>query len=170
MKEEWRPVVGYEGLYEVSNLGRVKSLYKACILKPQKKRNGYFQVNLYKNGTMKSRAVHRLVATAFIPNPLGKPQVNHRDEDKQNNAVDNLEWVYARTNLNYGSRNGKAGKTISQKPHRHILQYSLTGELVAEYESSAAAMRKTGVWNTHIIQCCKGKVLTAGGYRWKYKE
>ena len=116
MNEEWRPIGGYEGLYEVSNLGRVRSvdryvkskgesywLRKGKMLSPAKDKNGYLKVNLYCNGKCKTINVHRLVAQEFIPNPDNLPQINHKDEDKTNNRVDNLEWCDAKYNINYGT-------------------------------------------------------------------
>lgn len=114
MIEEWRPVIGYEGLYEVSSLGRVRSLdkyvkgkgyrlHKGKVLSPTKNKNGYLKVNLHCNGKRKTITVHRLVAQAFIPNPDNLPQVNHRDEDKTNNRVENLEMCDVKYNLSYGT-------------------------------------------------------------------
>ena len=111
IKEEWRPVFGYEGLYEVSNTGQVKSLDKYDSLGvfwegkllSKLKVKGYFMVKLRKDGIQKMCSVHRLVAQAFIENPLCLPQINHKDEDKTNNIVDNLEWCDAKYNINYGT-------------------------------------------------------------------
>ena len=121
MIEEWRPVVGYEGLYEVSNTGQIRSfdryvkysngrihLHKGKVLSPIKDKDGYLQVNLCYNGKIHQIKVHRIVAQAFIPNPNNLPQVNHKDEDKTNNSVDNLEWCTVKYNNNYGSRKDKA--------------------------------------------------------------
>ena len=119
MNEEiWRPVVGYEGLYEVSSYGRVRSLdmyvkvgygnyrlHKGKVLSPAKDTGGYLKVNLYCNGKQKTIDVHRLVAQAFLPNPDNLPQVNHKDENKTNNRVENLEMCNAKYNLSYGTRN-----------------------------------------------------------------
>lgn len=120
MIEEWRPIEGYEGLYEVSNTGRVRSLdmYLKCkgksyrlqkgkVLSPSKNTDGYLQVCLCCNGKYKKCLVHRLAAQAFIPNPDNLPEINHLDEDKTNNNVDNLEWCDRKYNLNYGSRQDK---------------------------------------------------------------
>ena len=113
--EKWKPIPGYEGLYEVSSYGRVKSLekyrynnggkqlLKERILRPINNGNGYFMVRLYKNKTYKYYLIHRLVAEAFIPNPDNLPIINHRDEDKTNNVTDNLEWCDAKYNSNYGT-------------------------------------------------------------------
>ena len=120
MNEEWRPVVGYEGLYEVSNTGRVRSLdrydnrncfRKSKVLSPVKDKYGYLLVNLYCNGKQHQMKIHRLVAEAFIPNQDDLPQVNHKDEDKTNNNVTNLEWCDATYNNNYGSRLERSRET-----------------------------------------------------------
>ena len=125
MIEEWRPIVGYEGLYEVSNTGQVRSfdryvkysngrlhLHKGKVLSPIKDRDGYLQVNLCYSGRINSIKIHRLVAQAFIPNSDNLPYVNHKDEVKTNNSVDNLEWCDVKYNNNYGSRKDKARDTL----------------------------------------------------------
>ena len=114
MTEQWRPIEGYEGLYEVSNLGRVKSLKcgRERILKPQMKKKGYLQVGLRKEGKYKMFKVHRLVAQAFIPNPEGLPQINHKDENPSNNRVENLEWCDSKYNNNYGTHNERIVQTM----------------------------------------------------------
>ena len=108
-KEIWKDIEGYEGEYQISNYGNVKSLNylrtgKERILKPGKNRGGYYYVQLYKNKA-KNHYIHRLVAQAFIKNPRNLPQVNHKDENKSNNRVDNLEWCMPIYNANYGTRN-----------------------------------------------------------------
>ena len=126
MNEEiWKPIEGYEGLYEVSNTGRVRSfdryvkysngqihLHKGKVLSPIKDTDGYLQVVLHCNGKCKTIKVHRLVAQAFIPNPDNLPQINHKDEDKLNNCVENLEWCTAKYNINYGTRNIRRRETL----------------------------------------------------------
>ena len=109
--EEWKEIPGYEGLYEVSNTGNVKSLIKNNIIKGFINKKGYIQVSLSKNGIIKKFSVHRLVAQAFLQNPYNLPQVNHRDEDKINNNVDNLEWCDAKYNNNYGTARIRAKET-----------------------------------------------------------
>ena len=124
MIEEWRPVVGYEGLYEVSNTGQVRSLdrfyyrlHKGKVLSPTKDRYGYLTVTLNCNGKSKTIKIHRLVAQAFLPNPDNLPQVNHKDEDKTNNNVTNLEWCTAKYNVNFGTRQERYRNTMLEKGH-----------------------------------------------------
>ena len=124
IEEIWRPVVGYEGLYEVSNIGRVRSLdrfyyrlHKGKVLSPTKDRYGYLTVTLNCNGKSKTIKIHRLVAQAFLPNPDNLPQVNHKDEDKTNNNVDNLEWCTAKYNVNFGTRQERYRNTMLEKGH-----------------------------------------------------
>ena len=109
--EEWKNVIGYEGLYEVSNKGNVRNVRRNTLLKLSKTNDGYIQVHLYKNGIRTGFKVHRLVAQAFIPNPDNLPEVNHKDEDKTNNNVTNLEWCTAKYNVNYGHRTENAINT-----------------------------------------------------------
>ena len=183
MKEIWKPVVGYEGFYEVSNIGKVRSLARIVECNDGRKRklktrtlrqscapSGYYMVTLHKNGKQKSGLVHRLVCEAFIPKPLGKDEVNHKDENSKNNNATNLEWVTAKENNNYGTRQERARKAIVEAQGRAVRQLSRDGELVAEYESLSAACNATGTHVPNIIKCAKGIYKTAGGYIWKYKN
>ena len=111
-KEVWRPVVGYEGLYEVSNKGQVRKRGGNTL--KQISRSGYLCVNLANGTTVKDCKVHRLVAQAFLPNPHHYPQVNHKDENRNNNSVDNLEWMSSKDNANYGTRNKRIARTLSR--------------------------------------------------------
>ena len=108
-KEEFRDIPGYEGLYEVSNLGRVRR--NGRILKPLKHRDGYLKIDLNKQGIRKGVYIHRLVGLAFIPNPDNLPCINHKDEDKTNNTVKNLEWCTREYNNNYGTRNERISES-----------------------------------------------------------
>lgn len=124
MIEEWRKIVGYEGLYEVSSFGRVRSLdrfyyrlHKGKFLSPTKDRYGYLTVTLNCNGKSKTIKIHRLVAQAFLPNPDNLPQVNHKDEVKSNNCVENLEWCDGKYNVNYGTRQERYRNTMLEKGH-----------------------------------------------------
>lgn len=164
MIEVWSDVLGYEGLYEVSNFGRVRRNGK--ILKPAMMRNGYLRVDLYKNGIAKHSALHRLVALAFLPNPDNLPYINHKDEDKTNNSIDNLEWCTPLYNSNYG----KSRQKISESKYKPVLQYDLNGKFIKEYPSIQKAAEELSISATHISHVCKGSRNKTGGYIWKYKE
>lgn len=170
IEEEWRDIAGYDGKYQVSNLGRVKSTNYRCAGKEQTLkllyRNGYLRVALYKNGKNNRLTVHRLVAEAFIPNQNNLPQVNHKDENKLNNRVDNLEWCTAKYNNNYGTRTERVSvKLINNKKRSKPVLCVETGVI---YPSFAEAFRKTGVYLANIHKCCQGKLKTTGGYHWRY--
>lgn len=114
-KEVWKDIKHYEGLYKISNYGRVWSVHKQDFKAPHTKDNGYMFVQLYKNGKMRNEHVHRLVALTFIPNPHNLPQVNHKDEDKSNNCVDNLEWCDCKYNNNYGTARKRSVATKKEQ-------------------------------------------------------
>ena len=167
--EIWKDIEGFEGLYQVSNLGRTKSLNynhtkKEKILKPSLNEKGYLLVNLYKEGKGRSYLVHRLVAQAFIPNPEDKPQVNHKDEDKTNNKVENLEWVTSKENINYGTRTERMAKSQSKPIYGINIK---TNERI-EFPSTMEAGR-SGFDQGHIVNCLKGRGKSHKGYRWFYK-
>ena len=164
----WKSVDGYGGRYEVSNTGKVRSLNYENMkivreLKQCKHRKGYLLVLLYSNGKGKLVKVHRLVAEAFIPNPNNLPQVNHKDEDKTNNNVDNLEWCTNKYNANYGTK-------IKRVSHP-IIQLDKAGNVVAHYSSLREASRQSGIHMRNIWRCCRQEngQKTAGGYVWKYE-
>lgn len=178
MQEVWRDVKGYEGLYQVSNTGKVNSFIKCNAhqnvpreLKQRISRKGYVKCKL--GGKLVS--VHRLVAEAFIENPYNKAQVNHKDGNKQNNHVDNLEWA---TNIENQLHANKIGLCESrkraqlQKVCKRVMQFDLDGNYLASYESTAEAARQTGV-NQGAISACSRRVYgykSAGGYIWRYKD
>ena len=171
--ETWKAIAGYEGLYEVSDQGRVKSL-KYCkekILKPWNNKYGYLQVGLHKDGKVEKPKIHRLVAEAFIPNPNNLTTVNHKDEVKTNNVASNLEWMSQKDNNNYGTHNKRASEakinhpSLSKKVQMFDKQ---TGELLATFPSTHEAERVTGINQGHISECCIGKLKSAGGYIWRY--
>ena len=172
--EIWRDIEGFEGLYQVSNLGRTKRLYKndkEKILKPFFNRYGYLYINLYKEGKRETCRVHRLVAKAFIPNPENKPEVNHKDEDKTNNKVENLEWMTRRENNNYGTRNERSRKSQTNDKKRSQPIYGInikTNEKI-EFSSTREAQRN-GFSSGSIVHCLKGRRKTHKGYKWYYKE
>ena len=179
MSEVWRDVVGYEGLYQVSSGGRVKSLerkvpklngertVKERILKPRGNRGGYLQVNLYAGGGKpKKFYVHRLVCEAFHDNPDNKPQVNHVNEDKADNRACNLEWCTAEENTNFGTRNERSRKTLS-KP---VGQYTRDAELIKIWSSAREAQRQAGFNQSNISKVACGKYKQAYGCIWRYVE
>ena len=168
MEEIWCPIKGYEGIYEVSDQGRVRSLKfgKERILKQGKPQNGYLQVDLYKNGEQKKYLVHRLVSKTFIPNPDNLPEVNHIDEDKENNTVQNLEWCDRKYNQNYGNRTQRQ----SEKCSKPVLQYTKSGEFVREWKSATDVERNLGYYSQNISSCCTGKRKNAHNFIWRYKD
>ena len=171
--ETWKAIADYEGIYEVSDLGRVRSLKygKEKILKPLKTIRGYLQVCLCKDCHTKRLLVHRLVAEAFIPNTQGLETVNHKDEDKTNNSVANLEWMSKKDNLNYGTHNKRSSEARLNHPafSKKVQMFDKsTGELLATFPSIHEAERVTGIAQSHISKCCLGKRKSAGGYKWRY--
>ena len=172
--EIWKDIKDYEGLYQVSNWGRVKSLNynhtgKSKLLKPYDDTRGYLQVKLSKNRKSKNCLVHRLVATAFLENPENKPEINHIDEDKTNNRVDNLEWCEHKYNTNYGTRNERAAKAMTNgKLSKPVLQLTLTGKLIREWPSTMECERN-GFNFGNVAACCRGERKSDKGFRWMYK-
>ena len=178
--EIWKDIAGYEGLYQVSNEGRVKRIgaYKNQhgrewisnrILKPATKSNGYMFVGLSKNGKVSNKYIHRLVAEAFMPNPLNKATVNHKDGNRSNNTVDNLEWAtYLENNMHSIKVLKRDSKNSSDS--RPVLQFDKEGNFIKEYPSMREAQRQTGI--DAIDKVCNHIKYrkTAGGFRWEYKD
>ena len=163
-------IEGYEN-YEVRPNGEVVNTKTGRVLKPSKDKKGYLMVTLCNNGCCKTYTVHRLVAEAFIPNPYNLPQVNHKDEDKSNNHVENLEWCTAEYNLNYGSRNKRAAKArINGKRSKIVLQLRKNGSLIRVWPSVNEVKRQLDYDVSTIAKCCNGKprFKTAYGYKWCY--
>ena len=183
--EIWKDIKGYEGFYKVSNRGNVFSVERVyangkkrdgLILKPSCDRGGYLRVDICKNGVRKIESIHRLVAEAFIPNPNGLPQVNHIDEVKDNNNVENLEWCTREHNINHGKRNEKASQKLSKKIRAvnvetdEVLTFSSVKEAVSKgYAHGAISESCRGVYKTN-----DGKLIGDGrtyrGHRWYYEE
>ena len=181
MSEEWRDVVGYEGLYQVSNQGRVKSLertfidkvgreryFKERVLKPGMGRCGYLLVVLCAGGKPKTLNVHRLVCEAFHENPENKPEVNHINEDKADNRACNLEWSTAKENCNHGTRNERMAKGIAKALSKSVGQYTRDGELVKIWPSAIEVQRQAGFSQGNVSAAARGKLKTAYGFIWKY--
>lgn len=191
MKEIWKDIKGYEGLYQVSNLGNVMSWVnnsqhkrtRGLILKPRISKHGYYYINIYKDGKRKTVKNHRLVATHFISNPKNLPCVNHRDGNKLNNKVSNLEWVTYSENRNHAINTGlvdmnnsslfKSGENnimfgAKSPRRRRIVQLDLDGNFIREWDCIADAQT---TYNTaHISAVCRGKRHHDKGFIWKYTE
>lgn len=176
--EIWKDIVGYEKLYQVSNLGRVRSydrevtykngtvhVHKGRILKTATNKSGYLQINLYRNGTQKVCLVHRLVAMAFLPNPDNLPCVNHKDENRSNSHVDNLEWCTHEYNSNYSHTGTKANKDR----RKQINCYSYPDmKYVTTFESCNEAARQLGVSSSLVSKVANGKKPQTKGYYFEY--
>ena len=158
-----KDIKGYEGLYGITTEGKVWSYKRKKFLKPGDIGDGYLQVILYKDRERKFFLIHRLVAEAYIPNPENLPQVNHKDENKANNCLQNLEWCDASYNINYGTHNEK----VSNSRKKPILQYDLDGNFIREWECAADVGKEV---QANIVNCLKGRTKTAYGFIWKYKE
>lgn len=168
MKEIWRDIEGFGDCYQVSNRGIVKSLKfgKERIMKARKNKSGYLSVVLYKDGKKKQLIVHRLVAQAFIPNPYNLPQVNHKDEIKSNNMVENLEWCSRSYNINYGSRTKRMVESNTNHPKKS--KQVLCVETGKIYPSTNQVQRELGFYQTNISAACLGKYKQAYGFHWRY--
>ena len=183
--ETWKDVVGFEGLYKVSNKGNIYSVERRdsrgnrCggrILKTKYGGKGYRQVNMYKNGKSKTTFVHRIVADAFIPNPENLPQVNHIDEDKDNNNVKNLEWCTHKHNMNHGTLKERTAQALSKKVKAtniktgEFLTFNSAKEAEREgYGSGAVSMACRGVYKTSAGKLV-GDGRTYKGFRWSYED
>lgn len=192
MKEIWKDIKGYEGLYQISSFGNVKSLDRYIINKNGDKQyfpgkyltqgisDSYLKVTLSKNNKQRTFRVHILVARAFIPNPENKPEVNHIDGNKKNNKVNNLEWNTRSENELHAYRNGLAKPSNKQKQavakyakenySKKVVQYSLNGEFIKEWNSMHDVWRELGIRPSYICRCCKGLRNQTYGYIWKYKQ
>lgn len=197
MKEEWRDIPQYEGLYQVSNQGQIRSIdrivrrngettknLRGFILLPLYQKSGYMFVFLSKNGKAKRMDIHRAVELAFIPNPENKPEVNHINEDKTDNRVENLEWATIKENRNYGTRiargianrnqtgekNGMFGKRGSLNPNsKKVLQYDLSGQFIREYDSVKMAAEMTHSNASSIARVANGYLKQTNSFIWRYK-
>lgn len=177
MNEEWKDIKGFEGLYQISNLGRVKSLKRLKknnngtqevnerIRKLTPDKDGYFNVCLSKEDIHYQKKVHKMVADAFIPNPDSLPVINHKNENKNDNRKENLEWCTVRYNTLYG----EGMKKMAVKQGRSVYQI-LDGNVVNEYYSTGEASRQTGIPQPNIYKVCCGERHTAGGYEWRFKD
>lgn len=167
-----KDIKNYEGLYSISDDGMCFSYRSNRYLKPQRfSGKKYWYYTLCKDGARTKYKIHRLVAEAFIPNPLGLPQVNHKDEDPSNNKVNNLEWCNANYNVNYGTRNKKTSEKMlgnRNAPMKKVEQLTLNGEVIKEWESISEASRALHLQTSGITRACQGKINSSGGYKWRY--
>ena len=189
-KEEWRDIEAHPG-YQVSNLGRVKSVQRLVrtirkgkefssvqqekLLSLQFNKSGYLVVSIGNKNSRKTHSVSRLVATAFLPNPSNLPEVNHKNENKRDNSASNLEWCTREYNQSYGTRRYRISETMMQRDaYKHVLQYDLDGNFIADHISISAAERSmrgiTGKCGENIRQNILGNTKHAYGYIWRYEE
>ena len=183
MDEQWKDIPNYEGFYQISNNGKVRSLDRYVkrkghgvvflnggIRPSNKNKNGYLQIGLSKNGETKRFYIHRLVAQLFLENPLNLNEVNHLDHNKENNCVENLEWTTHKDNLIYTCKNGKMDNF--KRPVYMLKMYS--DEIIMEYPSIRQAVRELKLplksATINITSCCRGKCKSSYGYSWKYSK
>ena len=192
--EIWKEIRGYDGLYQISNWGRVKSLeridnnnhpIKEKILTPQKNKYGYYKIILSKNGKQKSFQIHRLVYETFVGEIPDGMQCNHINEIKTDNRLENLNLMTSKENSNWGTRNERIGETkkgmklseetknkMKNHPNKSkiILQIDLNGNIIADFPSLCEVERQFGYERASVSRCCLGKQKTSYGYKWQYKN
>ncbi len=178
IEEVWKDINEFKGYYQVSNFGRIKSLFRYVkvkngfrsvpekILKPKIDKDGYLHVVLQKDRKSRYLTIHRIVADTFIDNPNNLPHVNHKNENKQDNRVENLEWCTEQYNCNYGTRNLRRAESQSKE----VCQYDKDGNLIATYKNTKIASENTGIVRFNIINVCNNRRKVAGGYVWKYRK
>lgn len=175
IEEEWKPIEGYEGLYKVSNLGKIQSLARKTtsgkILKSTLQ-NGYLKVMLCKNNKKRWYSIHRLVAEAFISNPKNYPIVNHIDGNKLNNNFYNLEWCTAKENISHAIKNKlKVFKRSGEhKLSKKVYQFDLQGNLIKKWDCLNDIQRELGLSKGNISNCCHGRLQKTKGYVWRYEN
>lgn len=162
MEEVYKTIEDYPN-YQISNLGNVKNTKADTILKPYNTKSGYLHIDLFNENGRKTFTVHRLVASTFLDNPNNHPIINHINENKTDNRVENLEWCDSKYNINYGTTQIRR---VEKKKIR-ILQYTKEGKYVNEWDSIKTASQSLNISKSLISECCSGKYKTAGGYVWK---
>lgn len=184
MEEIWKDIADTHGLYQVSNMGRIRAVPKrrlvrngytaywpGQIIKPHLSNSGYFCVHFYVEDKTISRYIHRLVAKAFIPNPFNLPQINHKNEDKLDNRISNLEWCDCKYNNNYGTHTERSSWSTRQcKTIRHHVAMISDDVIISVFNSIQEASVATGIDDSAITKVCYGrpKFYTAGGYVWRF--
>lgn len=167
LEEIWKDIKGYEGLYQVSNLGRVKSLRSKKLLKLSE-RNGYLRTALTVGYNSKHFSVHRLVAECFVPNTYNLPQVNHKDGVKTNNNMLNLEWCTNQENSRHAWKNNLCNNRL--RKNRRILQIDKDGNVLKVWDRFSEIQEVMNIQKKNICSCCHGKRKNAGGYAWKFQK
>ena len=192
MEEIWKDIKGYEKMYQISNYGRIKSLSRfinSCkqyssigyyskekIIKQSVSKTGYYICTLCKNGKTRTFKVHRLIAEAFIDNPNNLPIINHKDGNKLNNSIDNMEWCdYSHNNKEAYKQGLKESNLkwiveLNKRKRKKVNQYDLNNNFIKQYKSVHEAENETKAHHVNIIKVCKGQRITAGGYKWRYAE
>jgi hypothetical protein len=170
--EIWKDIVGYEGLYQVSNLGNIKSVNKNKILSPKHNHDGYLRIQLWRKQHVIFVGIHRLVSEAFIENPDNKPFVNHINGIKNDNRLENLEWCTQRENINHAWKNGLSKSQINGKHSKAVDQLDLNGNYIKTFASQMEVERQLGIPHTQVSAVCLNKknYNTAGGYKWRFSE
>lgn len=181
MTEIWKDIKGYEGHYKISNFGRIYSQdqYVPCgngkgymrfipgkFLKILTASNGYPSIGLFKNRKVKVFRIHRLIASAFIPNPEDKPHINHKNANKSDNSLENLEWCTQSENMRHMVKMGRANRASQEKA---IFQIDLNGNLIQEWKSGRLASRELKIGQRNLSKCLRGRAKTAYGFIWKFK-
>jgi len=174
MSETWKPVVGFEGLYEVSSSGKVRGIKRGKIVSQHIHRTGYMYTVLTKNSKPHTLSVHRIVAKAFIPNPDNKREVNHKDFNKTNNNLKNLEWATTQENRDWNLQSEKLVKKrketlakMTEKTRVKVNQYDLNGNFVKTWDCIRSAGKTLKIDESNISTCCRGRLKTSGGYIWR---
>ena len=178
MKEEWKAIKGYEGIYEVSSKGRVRSLDRYTegrrgllrghiVIAIKQKKTGYMRICLSKDKIKKYYSVHRLVAEAFIPNPNNYPCVNHLNEIRSCNYTNNLQWCTHKQNIHYGNCRKHISEALLKRDSRPIMQIDMNNNLVCIFRNAREAINK-GFSRSNLYKCLKGRTYTYLGYKWEY--
>lgn len=173
-QEVWKDIPGYEGLYKISNTGKIISVRTNKLRATSVNNSGYETVHLYKNTVDTSYTVHKLVALAFIPNPNNLPEINHINENKLDNRVENIEWCNRKYNQVYSGNIEKWTKAGAHggkiKRSKKVYQFTLDGKLIKEWFSAREAQAELGIARTGIGKCCLGKYNQCGGYLWSFQS
>jgi len=178
MEEVWKDIPNYEGMYQVSNLGNIKNVKKGKIKIPNKNKNGYLYIDLWKDNKNKKMTIHRAVAMAFLSNDNDYTDINHKDGNKTNNIVDNLEWCNRSHNLKEAYRLGlrkptramlgKKGKLCPNS--KKIKQYDKLGNLIKIWNSTMDIERELNIIHNNVSSCCLGRLKTYKGFVWRFND